>query len=205
MRSLLIRTGVLLSILTCIVYGIVQPESTLGHHIFYIGYSSPINRSQFLLFYEWSLRQHNANSAPSDIHNFLIERFSNSSDINEWQAIINFYITMDTSRWPETLVHLPDNLKKRIIDNIFLQLDSFDARQTNSALYLIESLRSGSLPYKGGFSNLWIYDNGKYKVNTKQIEIVKKSFNHWWGDGSTWPTNKNQIPLEGTGTKIISP
>lgn len=205
MRSLLIKMGVVVGVSACIAYGIFQPESTLGHHIFYAGYSLPIDRSQFLQFYEWSLRQHNANSAPSAIHDFLINRLSTSSDLNEWQAIIDFYTTMDTSRWPETLVHLPDSLKKRIIDNILLRLDSFDPRKTTSNLYLIESLRNGNIPYKSGFNNLWIYHNGKHKVNTKQVEIVKKSFRRWWGDGSRWPANKNQRPLEGTGTSIISP
>jgi hypothetical protein len=206
MKSFVIKTSFfLLGISACIGYGIFQPKSRLGHYIFYVGYSLPMDRLQFLLFYEWSLRQHNANSAPSDINNFLIKRLSNSGDLNEWQAIITFYITMDTSCWPKTLVHLPDSLKKRMIDNIFLQLDSLDSYQSTSALFLIESLRSGHLPYKGGFNNFWIYDRGKYKVNTAQVKIVKKSFSNWWGDGSTWPANKNKRPLDGTGTAIISP
>jgi hypothetical protein len=203
----LIRTGVLfVGFLPYVAYGLVQPQSIPGNHIFHIGYFIPITRSSFLQFYKWSLREYNGNYLPSDINEFLIERLSKSTEREEWEAIVDFYIAMDSSRWHKNLLQLSDGLKKQIINNIFVRLDKLDRIQAIHALFLIECLRTGTVPYKGSFSNIWIYDdNGKFHINTKQFEIVNKSFRQWWGDGSKWPTNKIESPLKGTGTEIISP
>jgi hypothetical protein len=203
-----IRTGsLLICFLAYVAYGIVEPRTTPGNHIFHIGYLIPITRSSFLQFYEWSLREYGGNYLPTDINEFLLKRLSNSTDLEEWEEIVDFYISMDSSRWHKTLLQLPDSLKKQIINNIFVRLDKFDPRQATHALFLINSLRTGIVPYKGGFSNIWIYDdnNGKFHINTTQFDIVKKSFRHWWADGSKWPENKRDDPLKGTGTTIISP
>jgi hypothetical protein len=204
----LIRTGILLiCFLPYVAYGLVYKQTIPGNHVFQIGYSLPITRGSFLQFYHWSLREHGGYSLPTDINEFLLKRLADSTDRQEWEAILDFYISMDSSRWHKTLLQLPDSLKKQIINNIFVRLDKFDSRQATHALFLIESLRTGSVPYKGGFSNIWMYnkDNGKFDLNTKQFKIVKKSFHHWWADGSKWPDNKNVSPLSGTGTKIIGP
>jgi ribulose kinase len=39
-----------------------------------------------------------------DINDFLLARLSNSTDRSECQAIVDFYITMDSSRWHQTLL-----------------------------------------------------------------------------------------------------
>jgi hypothetical protein len=188
-------------------YGIVQPQTIPGKHIFHIGYFLSITRSSFLQFYQWSLREYNGNYLPTDINEFLLERLSKSTEREEWDAIVDFYISMDSSRWDKTLLQLPDSLIKQIINNIFVRLDKIDPPQAIRALFLVESLRTGNVPYKGSFSNIWTYnkDDGKYSINTKQFEIVKQSFRYWWADGARWPENKRESPLIGTGTKIISP
>jgi hypothetical protein len=202
----LIRTGILLAcFLPYVAYGLAQPNTIPGNHIFHIGYLMPITRASFLQFYVWSLREYGGYSLPININEFLLQRLSISTDRQEREAIVDFYVSMDRSRWHETLLQLPDSLKKQIIDNIFVRIDKFDPRQATRALFLIESLRTGSVSYKSSFSNIWMYNNGKFDLNTKQFEIVKKSFRHWWADGSKWPDNKNVSPLSGTGTEIISP
>jgi hypothetical protein len=203
----LIRTGILsMCFLSYVAYGLVQPQSIPGNHIFHIGYFLPLTRSSFLQFYKWSLREYGGNYLPPGVNDFLLERLSKSTEREEWEAIVDFYIGMDSSRWHKILLQLPDSLKKQIIDNIFVRLDKLELRQATRSLFLIECLRTGTVPYKGSFSNIWIYDrNGKSLVNSRQFEIVNKSFRQWWGDGSKWPANKIEDPLKDTGTKIISP
>jgi hypothetical protein len=204
----LIRTGVLLlCLLLYTAYGLVQPGTIPGNHVFHLGYLIPITRSSFLQFYKWSLREYGGYYLPTDINEFLLKRLSQSTDRQEWDAIVDLYISIGGSRWHQSLLQLPDSFKKQIISNIFVRLDKIDPEEAPHALFLIDSLRTGSVPYKGGFSNLWIYDenNGKSHVNTKQLEIVKKSFRHWWADGLKWPENKSEDPLKDTGTTIISP
>lgn len=110
----LIRTGVLLvSFLLYLAYGLVQPQTIAGNHIFHIGYFIPITRSSFLQLYQWSLREHGGNYLPTDINEFLLERLSKSTEREEWNEIVDFYINMDSSRWHKTLLQLPDSLKNR--------------------------------------------------------------------------------------------
>jgi hypothetical protein len=199
--------GIRCVILSYVTYGLVQPRTIPGNHVFHLGYLMPITRSSFLQFYKWSLREYGGYYLPTDINEFLLKRLSQSTDCQEWDTIIDFYISMGGSRWHQTLLRSSDSLKKQMINNIFARLEKIDPREAPHALFLINSLRTGSVPYKGDFSNIWMYDeaNGKSHINIKQLEIVKKSFRHWWADGSQWPANKSEDPLKGTGTEIISP
>ncbi len=68
-KHFLARKSVLLMcFLIYFAYGLFQPLTIPGNHVFHIGYLIPITRSSFLQFYKWSLRERGGNYLPADIN-----------------------------------------------------------------------------------------------------------------------------------------
>ena len=200
----LAKIGVLVCLLGYIGYGVIEPQTSPGHAIFHLAYSIPPTRPVFLRFYQWSLRKFNGKYLPSSIDSFLTARLWECEGSSEWRAIIDFQIKQGSGRWGDGFSHVHDEMKKRIITDIFLRLDTFRSEQIVDALVLIEAMRRSNALHKGGFANadLWTYEGNTYTIHEDRLAIVKAAFRKWWVDGSLWPANRSQDPLSGTGISI---
>ena len=195
-------SAVILLLSLIIVVGLIEPRSSVGHVVFHIGYTFKPTRPVFLKFYQWSLWKYEGGYLPSDIDEFLIDRLSFCQGTAEETAILDFQIHQGSGRWGDAASRSHDIWKGLMIANIVSRIDEMTDKDAISAMVFIESLRRDNSLCKGGFNNMWDYDDGIHKLKVDAFEIAKKSFKIWWEDGSDWPSIKKNDPLAYTNLEI---
>jgi hypothetical protein len=174
------------------------PASRPGLAMFHIGYERTADKSQFLMNYQTRLIQHNGYHIPPPVDQFLIGRLAIAADgSDEAMAIIKFYRRTPVSRWVG-LGKINDSLKKTLISQLLADQDDDMpvAQDLESTLLQVEFLRRDGKLGKASMSGL---------ETTEQRRLAVRAFKLWWGNGSTWPENKQVNPLEGTGVAVVEP
>ena len=185
-------------------YGVIEPRSPVGHHVFHTGYLFPPTRGVFLRLYSWFLYKSESGTIPPAINAFIVSRLWQVENKPEWTGIIHFYLLQGPARWGDNLGMSTDSLKIKVISDLFQRFKFLTPEDQVDALLLIEYLRLDGNLHKGQFSSDSVYS---WNVKTRDwtylpegIAKAHKSFEEWWSIG--WPKNKNVNPLLGTGISI---
>ncbi|MEM6886171.1 MAG: hypothetical protein AAF571_14175 [Verrucomicrobiota bacterium] len=199
---LLLLTGLIVG---SIGFGLAEPRSSLGHIVFHVGYSIPASRPSFLSLYQWAIKKGEGGYFPSSVDQFLINRLWECEGTAEFDAIIDFHIRQNSSRWGDAPAEAHETLRIQIIVSIIPRLDNMTHYEAVSAMVLMESLRRGEPIHKGGFSGLhtWNHSRDSMILDQNKFSLAKQKFAEWWASERLTPKQKMMIdPLSATEFKI---
>jgi hypothetical protein len=197
-RRFLIGGIVACAFIALLGYGIVEPQTTVGHVTFCVAYAFPPTRPTILRFYHWEFAEFNGGYIPTSIDKFLANRLRQCGGTREWTGILDFHLAQTSWRWGNAITLTDDQTKGSIISDLMRRSEESPPDSAIRMLLLVESLRRGTSFSKAGFMKPGVPIEPLYP-------LIRERYKAWWADGSSWPANKTADPLNDTGIIVPAP
>ncbi len=181
-----------------------EPQVAPARAIFHVGYRLTGGSDRFLTSYSQHLLETNGGTIPFEVDTYLCSRLQSTSSTSEFDALVHFYILQSNGRMGIQLGRLPDELKARVIDEIFQRITSLDRPDCLKAIELVEYLRLDGDIFKPHLSRGEL--RNKDGISTTMPEAIDEAvtrFADWWRSPFPWPEKKKISPLEGSNLSII--
>ena len=174
-------------------------------------YTVTPSKSLFLEYVRLGLNLANQPFAIKETPHFLGERFNLTANRKELKALLNFaYSDRD---FP--LHGLNEQGRAKLISLIIQELDdTTDSARIRKSLIMVENCRvryDGALykPYVAGIPparNRAINEVPRPRpFTTDEITAIRTALKSWWSDGTRWPHNRDEDPLETIRFEIKQP